>query len=75
MPTPVAKDTPLSKPPVKVMSAENTGMDNFPWSVESAQLDVTKFLTEQYEDGYKYAGTITRNVGAEVRSYLVFYAI
>ena len=64
-----------AKPSVLVVSAESTSMSNFPTSVENAQFVVQAYLEEQLKAGYKYAGTITRDVGSETRSFLVFYPI
>ena len=75
MPTPKVPETIKQRQPkaVLVVSAEFTGMTNFPTSVENAQVVIQKYLEEQLQAGYRYAGTITRDVGAETRNFLVFY--
>ncbi len=60
-------------PEVKVVTAEDTGMDNYPFSVEVARANLEQYLATMAADGYKYHGTISRPVGIEDRSFYVFY--
>jgi hypothetical protein len=60
--------------PVLVVNSRNTGIDNYPYSVERAGQLLQDYLTGMLEGGYAYHGAITRDVGSESREFYVFYA-
>lgn len=68
-----SKAAPTPPPSVKVVEAHNTSMDNFPSSVETAAKQLEKWLTSLESQGYRYHGTISRDVGSESRQFYIFY--
>lgn len=62
-----------AKDPVLVVNSRDTGIDNYPFSVERAGQLLKDYLTDMRQKGYKFGGTISRDVGTESREFYVFY--
>ena len=62
-----------AKDPVLVINSRDTGLDNYPFSVERAGQLLKDYLTDMRQKGYKFGGTISRDVGTESREFYVFY--
>jgi hypothetical protein len=71
---PTTKPNPeATKPLYLVEEASDTSMPNYPLSVESALKDVQTYIALKLSEGYKFGGTIYREVGPHTRAFLVFY--
>lgn len=57
----------------KVVLDTQTGVDNFPSSVEMALQQMQQYIEMEAQNGYYYGGYISRNIGGELRNFYVFY--
>ncbi len=64
-----------SKPKPLVIDSKNSGMANFPSSVESSYNELVDFINNYYDKGYVYSGSIVRAIGGEKREYYIFYPL
>lgn len=57
----------------RLVDSQNCGIPNYPMTTAAAEQALKDLLQKQIHEGFKYAGTITRNLSGTVREYYVFY--